>query len=82
MFDSYFLQDFFVYDLSGNEMTKKDVKAAHDMNLMIRGNRLDAFYIIGSFNAILSYVNDYIGVELVQEYLAPLKDVLNNNSAH
>ena len=79
MLNSYFLQDFFVYDLSGNEITKKDIKAAHDMNLLTRGNRCDEFFIVGSFNAILSYLNDYIGVEMVSDYLVPLKNVLSNS---
>ena len=76
MLNSYFLQDFFVYDLSGNKITKQDIKAARDMNLITRGNRSDEFYIIGSFNAILSYLNDYIGVEMMQDYLVPLKNIL------
>lgn len=77
MTQSYFLQDFYVYDLSGNEMTKKDIKKAHEMNLIVRGNNaVGEFYIVGSWNAILSYLHDYIGVEIVHDYLYPLAKVL------
>lgn len=76
MTNSYFLSDLFVYDLSGNHITKTDIKKAHDMNLLTKGNpACGEFYIIGGFNSILSYLNDYIGVEIVDEYLQPLKNI-------
>lgn len=71
----YILQDFYVYDLSGNKMTKRDIREAQKRNLIVRYTA-DEFYIVGSFNAILSYLTDYIGVEMLPEYLYQLKDVM------
>lgn len=72
---SFLLTDFWCYDLSGNKMTKTDIKEANKRNLMVRYGG-DEFYLIGSFNGILDYLHNYIGVEVMHEYLVPLKKIL------
>ena len=75
--NEYFtLQDLWVYDLSGNNCTAKDKRKAKEFNLLCRTFGNDEWILIGSFNNIISYLNDYIGVEVVHEYLLPLKKVL------
>jgi len=77
MNNSIFLQDLFIYDLSGNHITRTDIKKAHEMNLLTKGNlAAGEFYLIGGFNSILDYLNNYIGVEIIDEYLMHLKSVL------
>ena len=75
--NNYFtLSDLWVYDLSGNTPTAKDKKAAKEYNLLSRTFGADEWVLIGSFNNILAYLNDYIGIEVVNDYLKPLKSVL------
>ena len=75
--ENYFtLQDLWVYDLSGNIPTAKDRKKAKEYNLLMRTFGTEEWVLIGSWNNILAYVMDYIGVELVQEYIKPLSKVL------
>lgn len=75
MNNSWLLQDLWVYDLSGNEITKRDVNEAHKLNLIVR-KMFDECYLIGSWNGIMSWLYDYVGVEMVTEYMRPLKEVL------
>lgn len=76
--ENYFtLQDLWVYDLSGNTATAKDRKKAKEYNLLMRTFGTDEWVLIGSWNNILAYVNDYIGVEIVNEYMKPLRKVLS-----
>ena len=75
--NGYFtLQDLWVYDLSGNTPTRKDRKMAKEYNLLMRTFGTDEWVLIGSWNNIMSYLYDYIGVEMVTEYMRPLKEVL------
>ena len=76
MSKNYLLQSsLWVYDLPGNEITNEDVNKANDMNMIMKRTP-DEAYLIGSYNAIIEYLYDYIGIEPVDGYMYPLKDVL------
>lgn len=66
--------DMWCYELPLNALTEKDcMHANEDYNLTWQHNYLeDADYLIGTWNAITKFLNNYIGIELVVDYLRPV----------
>ena len=71
----YLLTDMWVYDLSGNDISEDDKKALAKANLMYKNYLDKEFYVIGSFEKIICFMQNYFGVEVNNEYLAPLKKI-------
>ena len=71
----YLLTNMWVYDLSGNDISEDDKKALAKANLMYKNYFDEEFYIIGSFDSIIYFVQDYFGVNVNNEYLVPLKKI-------
>ena len=63
--------DLWAYDLSGNKPTKQDIKEAHKHNLHVEQpvSVKDGFILIGNVNDIYAYVERYIGVQVLNDYL-------------
>ena len=71
----YLLTNMWIYDLSGNDISDDDKEALARYNLMYKSFLGEEFYIIGSFDNIISYIQEYFGVEVDNKYLTPLKKI-------
>lgn len=73
----YALMDMWVYNLSEINLEEKDLKYANELNMIVRldsvvGDR----FIVGSWNNVIYFVKDYLGLEVKNENLYPLKNVI------
>lgn len=72
----YLLGDLWCYELPIDSISEKDLEVARSgYNLLTKEWMREECYIIGSFNNILSYLTEYIGVEPLINALTPLKKV-------
>ena len=69
----YLMSGLWCYELPADSFTRKDRDMLFKYNLMYRKWMEEELYIIGSFNNILSYLNEYMGVEVVNDNLIPIK---------
>lgn len=65
-----------VYQLGFKSLNDKDKKIASKYNVLIQDDFItDSTYIIGGWDSVLNYLNNYVGVEVVNDYLKPFKMV-------
>ena len=60
----------FGYELPLGSLNSKDIKSAYDFDVIIKCDLdKDSLWLLGSFNSIKRYLNDYIGIEVNNDHL-------------
>ena len=64
--------DIWCYELPYQSLTEKDCKKANDNNISYQRNMLEECdYLIGTWHALNSFMLNYMGLEIVADYLRP-----------
>lgn len=65
--------DLWQYQMPYDSMTEKDMMSACEFGVLIHRNFMyDGYFLIGTWNNILNYMEHYLGYEMVNEYIKPL----------
>lgn len=77
--------DLWVYELPYHTLTNGDILEAKKYNIITQYNLLDnCDYIIGTWDNLLKYTQQYMGYEMNADYLRPLivKEVRKENESN
>lgn len=70
--------DMWLYELPYNTLTESDCKHANKNNIVWQRNVIeDADYIMGTWHSIMSYLTNYVGVEMDANYMHPMITTIN-----
>lgn len=69
---SYYANSIYGYLLPMDSLVDEDYRKAPEYNLILSGNLL-----IGEIDDISHYLQAYVGVEMLDEFLAPLNEIMN-----
>lgn len=64
--------DLWAYQMPCHSLTSSDMKEGVKYAVLVKRSIIDdCDYIIGSWNSVLNYMMNYLGLEIVNEYMIP-----------